>query len=217
MPISTQTRKTVEQQALRLAELLCGRLCHDLSGLLGTLAGTLELAAADPDTAVEALQLSSETAATLTRRLRLLRTLWGEDGDALDVAGLRRIAEDLPGAHRAKLDFTGLIADAAIPAAAARLLLNVLLLALEGLPRGGKIIVRGSVTGEMSVTLDGARAAWPGGLAANLAAAEVQWDTLAGPRALQAPLTVLIAKVAGLRLRLLPSSAGPGTLLLQAA
>ena len=43
--------------SLRLAELLSARLCHDLSGLLGSLIGVLEIARAE-NSAAEGLGLS---------------------------------------------------------------------------------------------------------------------------------------------------------------
>ena len=66
--------------SLRLAELLCARLCHDLSGPLGALIGVLEIAREEqPDS--ETLALAEETAVELTQRLKLLRAAWGQDGD----------------------------------------------------------------------------------------------------------------------------------------
>ena len=63
---------TGTSEALRLAELLCARLCHDLSGPLGALIGVLEVARdKQPDS--EALALAEETAVQLAQRLKLLR------------------------------------------------------------------------------------------------------------------------------------------------
>ncbi len=65
-PIGDQvTEKTdiaveVANDPLRLAELLAIRLCHDLSGPLGTMMGALEMVADDPEMADEALPLAGE-------------------------------------------------------------------------------------------------------------------------------------------------------------
>ena len=67
-------------RALRLAELLAARLCHDFAGPLGSLAGALEIAADDPDGAGEALAIASESASALAGRVRLYRAAWGGDG-----------------------------------------------------------------------------------------------------------------------------------------
>jgi len=69
-------------EALRLAEMLCARLCHDLSSLLGSLIGVIEIAREEhPDS--ETLTLAEDTAVQLGQRLKLLRAAWaGNEGDA---------------------------------------------------------------------------------------------------------------------------------------
>ena len=55
---------TDKNAALHMAELLCARLCHDLSGPLGALIGVLELAREEqPDS--ETLALAEDTAVEL--------------------------------------------------------------------------------------------------------------------------------------------------------
>lgn len=88
MPVP-QTPSTAANDALRLAELLAARLCHELAGPIGALAGTLELAIEDADGAGFALAL--EQAAATAARLRLVRAAWGLPGEPLDVAGLREL------------------------------------------------------------------------------------------------------------------------------
>ena len=77
-------------ESLRLAELLCARLCHDLSGPLGALIGILEIAREEqPDS--ETLALAEDTADELVQRLKLLRAAWGQDGDDMDVGPAARL------------------------------------------------------------------------------------------------------------------------------
>ena len=71
-------------ESLDLAELLCARLCHDLSGLLGSLLGVLEIAREEQGGS-ETLGLAETTAAELATRLKLLRAAWTETGEALDL------------------------------------------------------------------------------------------------------------------------------------
>ncbi len=59
--------------ALHLADLVGARLCHDLSGLLGTLLGAIEMTIEDTAKPGEALLLADEAAQELGLRLRLLR------------------------------------------------------------------------------------------------------------------------------------------------
>ena len=74
--------------SLRLAELLCSRLCHDLSGLVGSLIGVLEIAREELAPS-ETLVVAEETAVELTQRLKLLRAAWGQDSDPLDLSSFR--------------------------------------------------------------------------------------------------------------------------------
>ncbi|MFC7551451.1 hypothetical protein ACFQU7_02740 [Pseudoroseomonas wenyumeiae] len=58
---------------LNLAQDLCARLCHDLVGPLGTVAGAVEMVTEDP----EAAELAREAAASLRGRLQLWRAACG--------------------------------------------------------------------------------------------------------------------------------------------
>lgn len=198
MPVP-QTPSTTANDALRLAELLAARLCHELAGPIGALAGTLELAIEDADGAGFALAL--EQAAATAARLRLLRAAWGLPGEPLDVAGLRELLTGRPRAARVHLDLDGLDGTTAYSPQAARLLLNVLLLATEGLPHGGTIVVAQPVSDQLVVQLRGDRAAWPARFAAMLDGAVTG---AADEREVPAALTVLMARDAGIALTLPP-------------
>jgi histidine phosphotransferase ChpT len=194
--------------SLRLAELLCARLCHDLSGPLGALIGILEIAREEQPEG-ETLALAEDTANELVQRLKLLRAAWGRDGDDMDVERLRGFAECLATSRRVLLDLAGLEPGALFPPPAARVVLNLLLLAVESLPGGGIVALSGSPAHSILMTISGPRAAWPAGLAIWLndeaAATEAM---LADPRRLQGPLAALLARGFGLRLSML-MPAGP--------
>jgi len=198
-------------EGLRLTELLATRLAHDLSGPISGLCAALGEARADG----EALALAEEAAATLRRRLALYRAAWGAPS-ALAGGSLREMAAGLPSAHRLRLDLAGPIEAAALAPEAARLLLNLLMLAAESLPRGGAITLEGDPAQDVVLGIDGPRAGWPEGFAALLGDAEAAWAALPaaprGPR-MQAALTALLAHRAGARLRLLlgaaPEAAAP--------
>ena len=205
--MSAQGMASVDER-LRLAELLASRLCHDLSGPLSTLLGSLELLTEEPETAEEALGLANEVAVTMGKRLRLLRAAWGGAAAPLRVEELRGLAEGLPQAHRISLQLDRLVPSARFPPGAARLVLNLLLLAAESLPAGGTIALAGDPEAEVQVSILGLRAAWPAGLAAYLADEERAWAALGGDsstalRGLQAPVTALIARTCGVRLSML--------------
>ena len=196
---------------LRLAELACARICHDLSGLLGSLVGTLELVAEDGE-ATEAVAIATDIATALALRLRLLRAAWAGQPEPLDLPHLTALARGLA-ASRVALDVAGMPATTVFPPATGRLVLNLLLLAADSLPRGGVLRLDGGAA-DVIARLEGPDAAWPAGLIDMLADEEAAWQALTGPRAnpraMQAPLTALLARHHGVRLTVL-LAAGPTT------
>jgi histidine phosphotransferase ChpT len=196
--------------SLRLAELLAIRLCHDLSGPLGTLMGALELVAGDPESPAEALPLAGEVSAALGRRLRLLRAAWGGATASISVAEFAKLTEGVQ-VRRGQVDLEGLDPAARFSPCAARVALNVVLLAAEGLPGGGTAAFSGNPAADVVVTLAGPRAAWPSGFIACLGDESLAWQALQtrddaqASRGIQAVLTVLIARASGIRLSLLLS------------
>ena len=83
----------------------------------------------------------------------------------MDVAQLRGFAECLSSSRRVLLDLAGLEPGAVFPPPAARVVLNLLLLAAESLPGGGIVALSGSPAHSILMTISGPRAAWPAGLA----------------------------------------------------
>ncbi len=204
-------------EALRLVELTCARLCHDLGGLIGTVGQALDLASGDGSTADEAAELARQAALILMRRLRLLRIAWGIEGEALTRDDLGDLAVGLTGAPRLALDLVGVPAGTTFSPPMARLILNLLLLANESLPGGGHIRLSGGAT-DVFVVIEGPNAAWPAGLALCLVDAATAHAAIADPRSVQMPLTALFARAYGLRLSLLMAAdhGGPAPLRLSA-
>jgi histidine phosphotransferase ChpT len=192
---------------LHLTELVCARLCHDLGGSLGLLVDLLELVAEESGS-TEALSIATENAAAATRRLKLLRAAWTAPAEPLDLLTLADLAEDLA-RRQIHLDLTDLPTATVFPAPVGRLVLNLLLLALDALPRGGVLRLEGGAD-EVIVRLEGPNATWPASLAGLLSDPASAWQALIHPRSIQAPLTVLLADHHGLRLSLLPPAGAPG-------
>lgn len=194
--------------SLHLAELLCSRLCHDLSGLLGSLVGVLEIAR-EEQAESETLAVAEDTAVEMTQRLKLLRAAWGQDCEPVNAAQLQTFADGLFASRRVRLDLFGMEPDAEFTPGAGRLLLNILLLAAESLPGGGTVALSGSPSSNVVVTIAGPRAGWPPGLGVCLTEETASWATAITARHLQAPLTALIAREHGIRLSMLmPAGAG---------
>ncbi len=181
--------------SLALAELLASRLCHDLAGAVGTLAGALELAGSEPATVADALLIGGEVASAMAERLRLWRAAWAADAaEPLDGVGLRRLCRGLP--ERVRLDADDLDPGWHWPSGPARVLLNALLLGAESLPAGGVLTLASAGAGALLLVPEGPRAAWPAGFAGFLTDTRAAWRAVATatPRRVQAPLTVLVAE-----------------------
>jgi histidine phosphotransferase ChpT len=197
-------------EALCLAEMLCARLCHDLSSLLGSLIGVIEIAREEHSDS-EILTLAEDTAVQLGQRLKLLRAAWAGSEETLDLIQLQTFADSLSNSRRLRLDLGGLQPETAFPPPAAHLILNILLLAAESLPVGGIIALSGSAASNILVTIAGTRAAWPPGFATYLADEKAAWSAVTtDARKLQAPLTALLARQHGFRLSLLMDAGTQG-------
>jgi histidine phosphotransferase ChpT len=192
---------------LHAAELICARLCHDLASIAGTLDNVLDLAAEEAAPPSEAVALAREAAAELVARLRLLRAAWGPPEETMTVPALRTLATGLPNAWRITLDTAALEPDIDFPPEAARIVLNLLLLAQESLPMGGTVRLA-RCAGDLLIVIGGERAAWPAMLARCLAGEAAATAALLDARTLQAPLTALLARRAGIPLGML-IQAGP--------
>jgi histidine phosphotransferase ChpT len=205
MPVAPQEKGACGDmtEALRLAELLCARLCHDLSGPVGALIGILEIAHEElPDS--ETVALAEETAVELAQRLKLLRAAWGCEGEDLDLIRLQSFATSLSASRRLRLDLAGLEPGLVFAPPLARLVLNILLLAADSLPGGGVVSLSGASPDHLLISIAGPRAAWPAGLGASLADTTSAWEAALGSvRGLQGPLTALLAEDLGYRLSIL--------------
>lgn len=194
---------------IRITELTCARLCHDLSGLLGTVGGALELVTDDLAEVPGELALAAEAAQELSSRLRLYRAAWGGGEQDLSLTALLTLAEGLPRARSVAIETDALAPDAVIPAAVGRLLLNLMILGGDCLPRGGRIRLDGTPS-DLFLRILGPNAAWPSGFSACIADAEAAVSALTTARGMQMPLAALIAHAHGPRLSMLigPAIAG---------
>lgn len=130
---------------LKVAQFLCSRLCHDLAGPVGAVSAGLELLDEGAGDAAGALALVADSAREMTRRLAFFRMAFGlgagaGGGIALDEA--RDLAVDLLAEGRVTLDWPpDTSRERTVPAAALKLVLNLVLLGAESLPRGGALRV----------------------------------------------------------------------------
>lgn len=127
---------------LRVASLLSSRLCHDLVGPLGAVDNGLELLAEGGGMAEEALALAQRSAKRATSRLQYFRYAFGAAGGESNfgTTEARAFAQGLLQNGEIALEWPGSGIET-LPAGAGRMLLNMLLLAIDCLPRGGRIQV----------------------------------------------------------------------------
>jgi histidine phosphotransferase ChpT len=153
-----------------LTRALCARLCHDLGGAIGSLAGALDLLPPSDD---ELLEVAQESATALRLRLRLYSAAWGGPTMAMEPAAMEALLGGAPVVPRVRFDFSALDRAVALPAPLVPILLNAALLAAEALPRGGTVRVGGSPLDGLMVLptadLGAPAAAWPAGFLALLA------------------------------------------------
>lgn len=144
----------------RVAQLLCSKLCHDLISPIGAINNGLELLGEDQDIREEAVTLIGQSGKQAAARLSFFRVAFGganrgESMAAEDAAGL---AEDFFTGSKITLTWTSPVPMPAniMPRSRARLLLNLVLLAAETLPRGGEICASpGEAANSISVSSSG--------------------------------------------------------------
>uniref|UniRef100_UPI002FDBCDA1 histidine phosphotransferase family protein n=1 Tax=Falsiroseomonas oryzae TaxID=2766473 RepID=UPI002FDBCDA1 len=143
-------------EGLALAQAVCTRLCHDLGGPTGALAGALELFEGAAD---EATEVANDAARIIDRRLRFWRVAVGGAGAELDAPAVAQLAEGLTLGRRAVVDLSGLAEGATVPPVLVQPLLLAMLVGVEAMPRGGVLRVSGSLEDGLSVLPDGPGAA----------------------------------------------------------
>ena len=127
-----------ETASLRVASLLASRLCHDLIGPLGAVDNGLELIAEEGSMAEEALALARRSAKRAAGRLRYFRYSFGAAGEdpSFGPAEARSLAQSLLHGGEVHLGWPP-PGNEVLPPGSCRLLLNMILLGVDCLPRGG--------------------------------------------------------------------------------
>ncbi len=147
---------------IRVTELLCSRLCHELVSPVSAINNGVELIEEmGEDMAEEAIKLIAHSADQAARRLRLLRLAYGAAGsDASSMADAQQAAESYFAGGKIRLDWPAgrIEAGAPLKRGSAKLLLNLTILAEEALAHGGTVAVERSAGG-LTVTANGRSAA----------------------------------------------------------
>lgn len=160
--------KATHMNDLDLTGMLCSRLCHDLISPIGAVNNGIEVLNEEDDEAMraQALDLVSYSAGEAVRRLQFYRMAFGASGASsttLPIGEARKVAKGLLSSGRIVLDWpeSGPDHKTELSRTAQRLLLNLVLVGVEALARGGTIGVRFEGTAgtvELIVTAEGDRA-----------------------------------------------------------
>jgi histidine phosphotransferase ChpT len=138
-------------EALDLAALLCSRVCHDLISPVGAIVNGLEVLAEDKDQATQefALELIKKSSRTASAKLQFCRIAFGAAGSAgaqIDSGDAESISRGFLEDEKTKLTWN--LQRAILPKNRIKLLLNMLLIAGQAIPRGGVLTVDGIGSGE---------------------------------------------------------------------
>lgn len=128
--------------SLDLAALLCSRVCHDLISPAGAIVNGLEVLeeSKDEETKSFALDLIRKSAQTASARLQFCRIAFGAAGSAgaeIDLGDAEKVARGHIEDDKVKLAWN--LPRILMPKNRVKLLLNLLVVAGQAIPRGGQL------------------------------------------------------------------------------
>ncbi len=132
-----------------LASLLCSRLCHDLLSPVGALSNGLELLAEekDPEMRKRCFELLEQSAKASADKLKFFRLAFGAAGgfgDHVSVNEARALVDALVGAN-ARVSANWMFGVDSLAKPAVKTLLNLALIGLDALVRGGTLDIGAEV------------------------------------------------------------------------
>ncbi|MDO7836193.1 histidine phosphotransferase family protein [Sphingobium sp. HBC34] len=129
--------------SIEFASLLCSRLCHDLLSPVGALNNGLELMAdeTDPEMRARCLDLLGESARTSANKLKFFRLAFGSAGGFGDAVPPHeaRVAIEGMFATTGRVKVGWMVEEQLLDKLAAKILLNLALIAGDALVRGGQL------------------------------------------------------------------------------
>jgi len=140
---------TISLDSLDLAALLCSRVCHDVISPVGAIVNGLEVLEDDNDPSMRefALDLIQKSARQASARLQFARLAFGAAGSAgasIDLGDAEQVARGL--FQDDKISFSWSAPRLLFPKNRVKLLLNLIMIAITAIPRGGSIAA--SVSGD---------------------------------------------------------------------
>ncbi len=131
-------------ESLDLAALLCSRVCHDLISPVGAIVNGLEVMEddADQETKTFAMDLIKKSVRQASAKLQFCRIAFGAAGSAgalIDIGDAEKVARGFLEDDKTKLSWN--LPRLLLAKNRVKLLLNMLLIAGQSIPRGGQITV----------------------------------------------------------------------------
>jgi histidine phosphotransferase ChpT len=190
---------------LELAALLCSKVCHDLISPVGAIVNGLEVLDDNPkpedrDFALDLIRKSAKTASARLQFCRLAFGAAGSSGAQIDLGDAQTMARGQ--IEDAKTSIAWNLPRLLLPKNRVKLLLNMMVIAQQTIPRGGRLTVDPVGEGEtisFKVTATGLNARLPQNIVTMLD------TTHAGPidaHAVQPYYTRLLAESCGLQVSL---------------
>ncbi|HQS98382.1 MAG: histidine phosphotransferase [Novosphingobium sp. 17-62-19] len=135
--------------SLDLASLLCSRLCHDLLSPVGALSNGLELLAdeKDPEMRKRCMELLEQSAKASADKLKFFRLAFGAAGgfgEAVPVGEARALVDALAGSN-GRVSVNWMFGVDSLGKPAVKTLLNLALIGLDALVRGGTLDIGAEV------------------------------------------------------------------------
>ena len=193
--------------ALELAALLCSRVCHDLISPVGAIVNGLEVLDDDPkpEDREFALDLIRKSAKTASARLQFCRLAFGAAGSAgaqIDLGDAQTMARGQLEDEKTKIVWN--LPRILLAKNRVKLLLNMMVIAQQTIPRGGVLTVDGVGEGDaigFRVAANGLNARLPQNIAEMLASGHTN---AVDAHAVQPYYTRLLALACGLKVGLAP-------------
>jgi histidine phosphotransferase ChpT len=194
--------------ALELAALLCSRVCHDLISPVGAIVNGLEVLDDNPkpedrDFALDLIRKSAKTASARLQFCRLAFGAAGSSGAQIDLGDAQAMAKGH--IEDGKITLGWNLPRLLLPKNRVKLLLNMLIIAQQTIPRGGTLKIDPVGDGEamsFRITSSGLNARVPQNIADVLSAPSV--SPAADAHVVQPYYTRLLAQACGLKVSLTP-------------
>lgn len=195
-------------EPLDLAALLCSRVCHDLISPVGAIVNGLEVMEDDNDQETRdfALELIKKSVRTASARLQFCRLAFGAAGSAgaqIDLGDAEKVARGFMEDDKTKLAWN--LPRALLAKNRVKLLLNMLVIAGQTIPRGGQLTVDPLGEGDalsFRITASGFNARIPQAIPALLEGGS--HDGAVDAHAIQPHYTGLLARDCGLTVSIAP-------------